>query len=89
MTDLGNLNGSLRLQCKHCQWRPPEDMIMEGVALHFNVEHDSDEVTLDLAVVCSCGAAMTHTVTKPTGGGFKDYVECRACGNTGFVKRDA
>ena len=32
---------------------------------------------------------MTHLRSAPTGGGIKDYVECGACGNTGFVKRDA
>lgn len=89
MADLGNVNSSLRLQCKDCDWRPPEDMTMEGVQLHFQVEHDTDQVTLDLLPVCSCGTAMEHVRTAPTGGGFKDYFECKACGNTGFVKRDA
>lgn len=89
MADLGNLNQSMRLQCKPpCSWRPPDDALMEAVQLHFQVEHDTDEVTLDLAVICSCGAAMEHTRTAPTGGGFKDHVKCGACGNTGFVKRD-
>ena len=89
MADLGNLNKTMRLQCKECQWRPPEDATMEAVQLHFQVEHDTDQVTLDLAVICACGTAMTHTVSKPTGGGIKDYVECKACGHTGFVRRDA
>jgi DNA-directed RNA polymerase subunit RPC12/RpoP len=89
VADLGNLNGTLRLHCKDCGWRPPEDAVMEAVQLHFQVEHDTDQVTLDLLAVCACGAAMGHTVTKPTGGGFKDYVLCPACGSAGFVKRDA
>ena len=89
MPDLGNLGKSLRLHCKECAWRPPEDTTMEAVQLHFQVEHDTDQVTLDLLAVCSCGAAMTHVRTAPTGGGFKDYVECGACGSTGFVRRDA
>jgi hypothetical protein len=87
--DLGNLNRSMRLQCKTCGWRPPEDAIMEAVQLHFQVEHDTDAVTLDLVPVCSCGSAMTHVRTAPTGGGFKDHMTCDACGSTGFVKRDA
>jgi hypothetical protein len=89
MADLGNLNRSLRFQCKPCGWRPPEDMTMEAAQLHFQVDHDTDQVTFDLVPVCSCGAAMTHVRSAPTGGGFKDYVECLACGNKGFVKRDA
>ena len=88
-SDLGNLNRSMRLQCKACGWRPPEDAIMEAVKLHLQVEHDTDAVTLDLAVVCSCGSAMAHVRTAPTGGGFKDHMTCGACGSTGFVKRDA
>ena len=43
----------------------------------------------DLLPVCRCGATMAHVVTKPTGGGFKDHMECKACGSTGFVRRDA
>jgi hypothetical protein len=89
VSDLGNLNDSLRLQCKECSWRPPDGASMEAVQLHCQVEHDTDKVALNLVPVCSCGASMEHTATKPTGGGFKDYVKCGACGNTGFVKRDA
>lgn len=87
--DLGNLNKSLRLQCKQCDYRPPEDMTVEAVQLHFQVEHDTDEVTLDLVPVCACGASMTHVRSAPTGGGIKDHVKCGACGSTGFVRRDA
>ena len=42
-------------------WHPPENTcIMEAVQLHFQVEHDTDQVTLGLAVICACGAAMIH-----------------------------
>ena len=88
MTDIGNRNASMRLQCQRCGWPPPEDATMEAVLLHMQVEHDTDEVKLDLVAVCTCGAAMTHTETRPAGGGFKDYMSCPACGNTGHVKRD-
>ena len=87
-TDLGNRNASLRLQCKPCGWVPPEGMAMEGVQLHFQVDHDTDAVTLDLVPVCTCGEAMTVTESRPTGGGTKDYVACGVCGNIGFIKRD-
>ena len=87
MTDLGNRVASMRLQCKLCPWVPSETATMEAVQLHVQVEHDTDEVALDLVAVCSCGAAMTLTVSKPTGGGFKDYFACGACGNTGYIIR--
>lgn len=89
MADLGSRAASMRLQCKPCGWIPPEGMVMEGVQMHFQVDHDTDEVTLDLVPACTCGEAMTHTGSRPTGGGFKDYFACGVCGNTGYVRRDA
>lgn len=89
MADLGNRNDSLRFQCKPCGWRPPDDMTLEAAQLHFQVDHDTDEVTFDLVAVCTCGEAMTITHSSPTGGGFKDYASCGVCGNTGFVRREA
>ena len=89
MTDLGNRAASMRLQCRHCGWIPPESMTVQDARLHFQVDHDTDQVTFDLVPVCTCGAAMTHVRSAPTGGGIKDHVRCGACGNTGFVKRDA
>jgi hypothetical protein len=85
MADLGNLNDSLRLKCKRCEYLPPDSAKMEAVQLHCQVEHDTDKVELDLVPVCSCGTAMEHTGS----GQFKDYFKCAACGNTGHVKRDA
>jgi rubredoxin len=90
MTNLGSRGRFMRLQCKPCGWIPPVGLAMEGVQLHFQVEHDQDEVTLDLVAACSCGAAMTVTDTRPdTPGQVKDYLECGACGNTGHVRREA
>jgi hypothetical protein len=88
MADIGNRTRSLRLQCKHCGWPPPEGAPLEAVLLHMQVDHDTSDVKMDLVAVCTCGAAMTYTATGPTGGGFKDYMTCPACGNTGHVKRD-
>lgn len=87
MAAIGNRSSAMRLQCKHCQWAPPESMQMEGVLLHFQVEHDTDQVHFDLVAVCTCGAAMTVTNSRPTGGGIKDYLSCGACGNTGSLVR--
>ena len=88
MSDLGNRGASMRLQCKPCGWVPPADMTMQDARLHFQVDHDTDKVTLDLVAVCSCGEAMTHTESRPTGGGMKDYLVCGVCGNTGYVRRE-
>lgn len=88
MADLGCLNSTLTLQCKHCDHRPDEKSVVEAFALHCQVEHDTDDYRFDLVAVCTCGAAMTHAESRPTGGGFKDYVTCPACGNTGYIKRE-
>ena len=86
--DLGNLFRSLSLHCKECGQRWADGTTMEAVQLHCQVEHDTDKVALDLLPVCSCGAAMEHSESKPGGGHFKDYFKCAACGNTGFIRRD-
>ena len=88
MADIGNRNASMSLQCEHCKWLPPDGATMEAVQLHMQVEHDTDEVKLNLVAVCTCAAVMEHTESRPTGGGFKDYMLCPACGNTGYVKRE-
>ena len=88
VADLGNRNASMRLQCQPCGWVPPDDMQMEGVLLHFQVDHDTDDVRLDLVGVCSCGEAMTVTESRPTGGGVKDYLSCGVCGNAGHLRRE-
>jgi hypothetical protein len=87
MSDLGNRNASMRLQCNTCGWPLPDGMTMEGGLLHMQVEHDTDEVKLDLVAVCTCGEAMTYTDSRPTGGGIKDCFRCGVCGNTGHVRR--
>lgn len=88
MTNLGNLNASLRFACKTCGWLPPDDMKMEGALLHFQVDHDTDDVKFDLVPICTCGEAMTITNSRPTGGGTKHYVSCGVCGNTGHLVQD-
>lgn len=88
MADVGNRTASMRLQCSLCGWVPPAAMQMEGVQLHFQVDHDMDEVKFNLVAVCTCGEAMTHTHSRPTGGGIKDYMSCGVCGNTGFIRRE-
>jgi hypothetical protein len=89
MPDLGNLASRLRLWCHHCRWLPPEDMEMALVQAHYGLEHpDAGKITLDLKPACPCGDPMEHTETRPTGGGFKDYFTCPACGSTGWAKRD-
>lgn len=84
---MAEIKPDLVLACHHCGQRPPPDSVMEAQLLHFQIEHDTDDVHLDLVAVCTCGATMTLTETRPTGGGFHDYFCCEPCGNTGRIKR--
>lgn len=86
--DLGNITRNLRLWCRECKWLPPGDLQMALVEAHYGMEHpDAEKITLDMLPVCVCGKPMESTVTRPTGGGFKDYFSCPACGSTGFAIR--
>lgn len=87
MSNLGNLYKRLRLQCKPCGWVPPEGMPMEGVQMHFQVDHDTSDVTLDLLPACPCGEAMEHTESAGSGKQITDFFRCGVDGNTGYVNR--
>lgn len=87
MASMGNLGNRMRLQCKPCGWVPPEGMQMEGVQLHFQVDHDTDKVTLDLVPACRCGEAMTFAESAGSGDRVTDFFCCGVCGNTGYVNR--
>lgn len=79
---------TMELQCNLCGDRPPRNAVMESVKLHFNVEHDTDEIKLDLVAVCECGAAMEFVRSSPTGGGEFHYFHCNACGQDGRVRHN-
>lgn len=87
--NLGNLAKRMRLQCKPCGWVPPESATMEAVQLHFQVDHDMDQVKLDLVPACRCGEAMTHAESVTHSGEATDFFRCGVCGNTGHVTRKA
>lgn len=89
MTDLGCVNESLALKCHLCDYRPAAKSVVEAFLLHCQVEHATDTVAMDLVAVCRCDSVMLQVRSRPTGGGFKDYVECPDCGNTGYIKRDS
>lgn len=79
---------TLLLECAECGHRPPPDSVQEALLLHFQVEHDTDKIHMNLSAVCTCGKTMTFVETKPTGGGVRDWFRCDADGNEGFVFRD-
>ena len=85
---MSQIKPALMLECHICHWRPPEDMTMQVAAMHFQYDHDTEEIRMDLSAVCTCGETMTLTETRPTGGGFKDWFCCGVCGNIGWIGRE-
>ncbi len=78
----------LRLRCKHCGYDMPDDATVEAYQLHMQFEHDTDEVELDLAVICTCGASMRLIRTRETAyGKFADRFGCDHDGNRTTVRR--
>lgn len=82
------ISPTFTLECEHCRHRWPHDAVVEAMLLHFQVEHDTDEVRLELTVVCTCRAAMALSSTSELGGGaVAEWYTCPACGNTARVRR--
>lgn len=77
----------LKLLCKRCGWRPHETQTMMEVREHMVKEHQTEEVDLDLAAICSCGTEMRHLFIEPVDGVFRDHYKCSKCGNEGFIER--
>lgn len=79
------------LECSLCAHRPDPESVLEAFQLHCQVEHDTDEVALNLVAACECGATMTFVRTAQVGGTktVLDYFRCEPCGLTGHVQRGA
>jgi hypothetical protein len=88
MSDGQLIEPRLVLECATCHHRPAPDSVLEALSLHFLVEHDTEDVNLNLIAVCTCGAAMDFIEAKPTGGGFFDWYRCTFDGNQGRIKRE-
>lgn len=79
----------LMMECKLCDYRPPETSTMGEFEMHFRLEHEGADVAMRLSAVCPDHATtMEHIESKPTGGGFKDWFRCPTADCTGFIKRN-
>lgn len=87
-------------QCKVCGWKPApksrmgknpfQVMALEQVEIkdHFDTEHEGEEATMVLVVMCSCGGPMELSESTETGPhGWKDYFRCPADGIETFTRR--
>lgn len=73
----------LRLVCRICRWRPPDDMEMSIVVAHFDLEpdHDATDIKLELVAVCDrCDLEMPMDRIEPLrDGGSRHRFTCTRC----------
>lgn len=79
----------LMLVCHHCGDRWPDDAVMEAVRLHMQVEHDTDEVEVDMILACACNARMALTRKEPLRNGReRHHYDCPACKRSTTLMRN-
>ena len=72
------------LACRTCGWRPAEDLPVGMIQAHMQTEHDTDEVVLDLLVICPrCDKAMTFSHSERR----KDIFACDPCHRIRSIRR--
>ncbi len=77
-------DGGFALKCKTCGWRPDDDLTGGVVAAHFTTEHQSDDVQMEMVVVCNrCDGEMAHFATI----GREVHYQCDPCHRSRVVKQ--
>lgn len=74
----------MALLCKTCRWRPTEELTAGLLAAHFETEHGTDKVELELVVLCPrCDEPMAFDRSV----GNRDYFSCERCHRTRVIHR--
>lgn len=83
--DLGpTVQDGMALACRHCRYRFPHHISTGVMAAHFEVEHDTTHVHLDLVVICPrCDGEMTFERND----GRRDIFRCTPCHRTRSIGR--
>lgn len=64
------------LACTHCGYRFPTTITVGVMAAHFEAEHDTTDVRVELVVLCDrCNQVMTHFATV----GEEIHYQCEPC----------
>lgn len=83
------MSAGLVLVCRICRWRPPDDLEMEIVRAHFDLEpdHDPEDIKLELVMICDrCGLEMLLERAEPLrDGGERHHFGCPSCRRTKSV----
>jgi hypothetical protein len=76
----------MALTCRTCDWRPGIDLPMGLVAAHFETEHDTDDIQLELVVLCAkCDRSMAYERSQSG----RDIFACGPCHRTRAIRRKA
>jgi hypothetical protein len=74
----------MALACRTCDWLPGIDTTMGVVAAHFETEHGTIDVQLDLVVLClRCNRVMDYERSQ----GARDVFACKPCHRTRTIPR--
>ena len=78
--------GGMALTCKPCGLRLDDNATMGVIATHFEIEHDGQEITLELVVICPrCDKPMAYEGSF----GRIDRFQCEPCHRTRTIRRTA
>lgn len=79
----------MALICQLCGWRPDEALTQGVVSAHFETEHDSTDVRLELVVLCPCcdKPMRYERSAEMRSGAARDFFSCPTCHRTRTILR--
>lgn len=84
MTDQFDTPDGMALICQTCRWRPREELTVGILAAHFDTEHGTEDIRMELVVLCPlCDQPMTFDRSW----GNRDYFSCEGCQRSRVVFR--
>lgn len=85
MTDTLDVPDGMALLCQTCRWRPDENLMVGVVKAHFETEHGTSDVRLDLVALCPrCDTAMTFEHHRAG----RDHFVCDGCRRTRTIRHE-
>lgn len=74
----------MALICQTCHWRPDEGLSVGLLRAHFETEHGTEDVRMELVVLCPrCDKAMTFDRSF----GNRDHFACQPCHRVRVIRR--
>lgn len=74
----------MALECQVCRWRPHGDIRVGLLSAHFETEHGTEDVRMELVVLCPlCDKAMKFDRSF----GNRDHFACEPCHRVRVIRR--